>query len=244
MAQQLFALSDDIDIAALARRFAQTGRVQVPDVLTQESARNLRALLATKTEWGLATKAGEETAIQTLHPKRPQPGDRQKLADIYAATEDAAKRGDYAFRYAFYPILDAFNEGWDRGGPHDILLEHINADPMMELVRALTGFSGLTKADAQATLYAPGHFLGVHSDSHVEEGWRVAYVLNMTVDEWRPEWGGYLAFLDAGGDIEEAFLPRFNTLNLLRVPQSHMVTQIPSFAPVGRHAVTGWFRDR
>ncbi|OZA59360.1 MAG: hypothetical protein B7X78_08485 [Sphingomonadales bacterium 39-62-4] len=84
----------------------------------------------------------------------------------------------------------------------------------------------------------------MHNDSHVMEGWRVAYVLNLTSADWQPDWGGYLNFLDEDGDVICGWKPRFNTLNLLRVPQLHQVTYVPPFAPRARYAITGWLRDR
>jgi SM-20-related protein len=68
--------------------------------------------------------------------------------------------------------------------------------------------------------------------------------LNMCTVDWRPEWGGYLMFLDSAGDITSGWKPRFNTLNLFRVPQSHMVSYVAPFAAFARFAITGWFRDR
>jgi Rps23 Pro-64 3,4-dihydroxylase Tpa1-like proline 4-hydroxylase len=78
----------------------------------------------------------------------------------------------------------------------------------------------------------------------VAEGWEVAYVLNLAREDWHPDWGGYLLFLDEEGDVIEGFRPRFNALNLFRVPQSHSVSYVPPFAPIGRMAVTGWLRSR
>jgi Rps23 Pro-64 3,4-dihydroxylase Tpa1-like proline 4-hydroxylase len=100
------------------------------------------------------------------------------------------------------------------------------------------------KGDAQATLYGPNHFLSMHDDSHMAEGWRVAYVMNFCGADWRPDWGGYLMFYDEHGDAVAGFRPRFNALNMFRVPQKHNVTYVPPFAPVARFAITGWFRDR
>lgn len=70
------------------------------------------------------------------------------------------------------------------------------------------------------------------------------YSQNMTKVEWRPDFGGYLLFLNEDGDIEQGFRPRFNALNLFAVPQKHCVSYVPPFAPMGRFAITGWFRDR
>jgi Rps23 Pro-64 3,4-dihydroxylase Tpa1-like proline 4-hydroxylase len=154
------------------------------------------------------------------------------------------RSGDYAFIYARYPMLDAYLEQWGEHEGLDLLVEHINSEPMLELVREVTGISEIGKADAQATLFAPNHFLSLHDDSHVAEGWRVAYVMNFCQEEWRPDWGGYLLFYDEDGDVTAGFKPRFNTLNMFRVPARHSVSYVPPFAPVGRFAVTGWFRDR
>ena len=156
-----------------------------------------------------------------------------------------AMRGqDYAFTFARYPILDAYLQQRAPGGPHDILLEHINDTPFLDLVRGITGISELRKADAQATLFAPGQFLAQHDDSHVAEGWRIAYVLSLAPADWRPDWGGYLMFYDTDGDVVAGYRPRFNALNLFAVPASHAVSYVAPFAPVGRLSITGWFRDR
>jgi Rps23 Pro-64 3,4-dihydroxylase Tpa1-like proline 4-hydroxylase len=151
---------------------------------------------------------------------------------------------EYAFIYGQYRMLDAYREGWREHEALDLLVEHINSEPLLDLVRDVTGIRELVKGDAQATLYGPNHFLAVHDDSHVEEGWRIAYVMNFCAEEWRPDWGGYLLFFDEDGDVVAGFKPRFNALNMFRVPARHNVSYVPPFAPVARFAITGWFRDR
>jgi Rps23 Pro-64 3,4-dihydroxylase Tpa1-like proline 4-hydroxylase len=151
---------------------------------------------------------------------------------------------DYAFLYAQYPMVRAYLEKWGEHPALDALLEHINDVPLLSLVREVTGMEQLVKGDAQATLYGPNHFLAMHDDSHMAEGWRVAYVMNFCAEDWRPDWGGYLMFYDEHGDAVGGFRPRFNALNMFRVPQKHNVTYVPPFAPVARFAITGWFRDR
>lgn len=240
---RLFDLNPDLDRAGCAARFATHGRVQIRDLLTHESATNIQAILAQETRWGIAWKAGERGPEQlrdaALRAMRPE--DQRA---IIALIHQAAARGDYAVRYTQYPMLDAYLQQWAPGGPHDLLLEHLNDAPFLDLVRSVTGMPELVKADAQATMYGPGDFLSVHNDSHVDEGWKVAYVLNLAIPDWKPDWGGYLNFLDEAGDVIEGWRPRFNALNLLRVPQLHQVTYVPPFAPRGRYAITGWFRDR
>ncbi|MGB3806827.1 MAG: 2OG-Fe(II) oxygenase family protein [Erythrobacter sp.] len=240
--KKLFELNPTLDRETLARRFAETGRLQVRDVLTNESARELATVLGRATPWGMATGAGDEKRKSFRMEEVRSTEGAKRVNEAAMEAQQMSARGEYGFRFAHYPIVAAIQEGWDPGGAHEVLLEHLNAPEFMGFVRDLTGIDALVKADGQATLYAPNHYLGRHIDSHVAEGWEVAYVLNFAPPDWHPDWGGYLLFLDEDGDVVEGFKPRFNALNLFKVPQVHLVSYVPPFAPIGRFAVTGWLR--
>lgn len=239
---RLLDINPALDRPSLAAAFAKTGRVQIRDVLTQESARNLHQVISRQTPWGLAWQAGGDGPHNVPEPELKRMPATQQAA-IQQKLSAALQGRDYGFVYAQYPMVWAYLQGWAPGGPHEVVVELINDEPLMSLVRAVTGMDDLIKADAQATLYAPNHFLAAHDDSHVAQGWRVAYVLNLCAEDWRPEWGGYLNFYDEDGDIVQGFRPRFNALNLFAVPQKHDVGYVPPFAPLARYAITGWFRN-
>ncbi|MXO89483.1 2OG-Fe(II) oxygenase [Pontixanthobacter aquaemixtae] len=247
MSQKLFEINPDLDRKALAKQFAVNKRIQIRDVLTRETAEEIRMILSKQTQWGMAMKAGSDnpTGADQVRAEalKTQEG-QQQLQQLAQASHEAAAKGDYAFRYAHYSLVEAYLEKWNEGGPHDLILEYLNAEDFLQLVREVTGINELIKADGQATLYAPQHFLAQHTDSHVGEGWRVAYVMNFAIDDWKPDWGGYLNFFDEDGDIIQGFKPRFNALNLFAVPQAHGVSYVPPFAPLGRLAITGWLRDQ
>ena len=242
MSRELFKLNPALDRDALAAAFARDGRVQVRDLLTEETAEEIYRILAGPTPWGIAWQAGDNDKPQAIEAPalRQSPGQSR---EITGKTYKAAADRDYAFQFGRYPILNAYLEKWDEGGAYDLLIEHINAPDYLDFIRHVTGIPTISKGDAQATLFAPGHFLGRHIDSHVAEGWVVAYVMNFTKD-WQPDWGGYLNFFDEDGDIVAGYRPRFNALNMFAVPRAHAVSFVPPFAPVGRFAITGWFRDR
>lgn len=239
---RLLDINPRLDRVDLARRFAKNKRIQIRDVLTPESARNVHQILSRQTPWGIAWHAGADGPHNVPQPKLSQLP-RQEMESIQAKLAAALRGSDYGFFYAQYPMVHAYLERWAPGGPHEALVELINDAPFMSFIREVTGLDKLRKADAQATLFAPNQFLATHDDSQVAEGRQVAYVLNMCAEDWRPEWGGYLNFYDADGDVVQGFRPRFNALNLFQVPQSHSVTYVAPFAPVGRFAITGWFRD-
>ncbi len=242
--KKLFELNPALHRQKLAARFAATGRVQIRDVLTADTAREILAVLTKGTPWGMATGAGDEKRESFRLEETRSPQGQQRVNEAAMAAQSMSAQGQYGFRFAHYPILTAVQEGWHVGGPHEVLLEHLNAPDFLGLARDVTGIDELVKADGQATLFGPNHYLGRHIDSHVAEGWEVAYVLNFAPPYWHPDWGGYLTFLDEDGDIVEGFRPRFNALNLFKVPQSHLVSYVPPFAPVGRIAVTGWLRTK
>lgn len=239
----LFLLNPDLDRPALHEAFKRDGRVQVRDFLQPEAAHTVRAILEHQTRWGLSWQAGN-VGPSHLRPEQISAMTAAERQDVGRKIHESAAAGDYATRYTSYPMLDAYLNGWDRGSPQDLLLEHVNDQPFLDFARAVCGIPELVKADAQATLFAPGDFLGLHTDSHVAEGWRVAYVMNFADMDWKPDWGGYLNFLDEEGDVVAGWRPRFNALNLVKVPQRHAVTYVPPFAPPHRFAITGWLRDR
>jgi SM-20-related protein len=239
---RLFDINPTLDRPALARQFEADRRLQIRNLLTEESARNLHQVLSEQTAWGLAWQAADE-GPETIPRENLVKMTRDQLLERQQKLYSALRTRDYGFVYSQYPVLTSYQEHWQPGGPHEALMELINDEPFMTLIREVTGIPELVKADAQATLYGPGQFLAMHDDSHVAEGWQVAYVLNLCAEEWRPDWGGYLNFYDDDGDVVKGFKPRFNTLNIFQVPQRHNVSYVPPFAPVARYAVTGWFRD-
>lgn len=245
MTAQILRINPDLDRDDLARQFAADGRVQIRDVLTDEAAQKVRQILFEQTQWELGWQAGNADGPQTIdNATLVGPNAAQEAARASAATDSAAARGDYSCRFAKYPILSAYLEQRAPGGPHDQLIEDMNRPEMLDLVRQVTGIGGLVKADAQATLFSGNHFLGYHDDTNYGQGWRIAYVLGLAPDDWKPDWGGYLQFFDEEGDIVHGWRPRFNVLNLMAVPCPHAVSYVPPFAPNGRVSITGWFRDR
>jgi SM-20-related protein len=238
----LFEINPKLDRRALALEFARNRRIQVRNVLTDETAKTIFRILSQETRWGLGWQAASDGPHSVRADKLAALGPAERT-DIQRRITAAIRGRDYAFAYMQYHLVEAYLGKWAEGGVHDLLLEHINDTPFLDLVRTITGMSDLIKADGQATLYAPNQFLALHDDSHVAQGWKVAYVLNLAPPDWRPEWGGYLLFHDEEGDVVQGFKPRFNALNLFAVPQKHSVSYVPPFAPVGRFAITGWFRN-
>ena len=243
----LIRVSPTIDRATVSESFARTGRARINNFLTGGSARRVRDLLERGTPWSLVWRAGDSPP-EVIRAETLSAVTADRYDSMQTALRAAMAGRAYAFCYSTYPLVQALLERWAPGGLHEQLLADLNHPALLDLIRHVTAIPELVKADGQATLYRPGHFLASHDDAESAKGRRVAYVLNLCGDPdgdpWRAEWGGMLQFLTASGEPDESLLPRFNALNLFSVPQPHHVTSVASFAPATRYAVTGWFRDR
>ena len=242
-APPLFALNPALDRPAIAAALQANRLVQVEDFLDAAAAESLWEILSRHTPYGLAWAGDGQPGGQHLRPEQLRAMRPDQKAQMGNAAASAAAQGRFAFLYGQYPLVEAYKEQWHPGHPLYQLLEEINAPASLEFARAVSGHDDIIRADAQATVYAGGHFLTEHDDLVESEGRRLAYVLNMAKD-WKPDWGGYLNFMDGKGNVQAGFMPRFNTANLFLVPMRHNVTHVPPFAPMGRYAITGWYRNK
>jgi hypothetical protein len=235
-----FGLDPRLDVAAHAAAFAQHGRVQVPQVLAGDGALRLQRHLSREVKWTLIFNHGEQL-YELDGPARARLDARQ-FADVVRAAHDSARQG---FQYLFENVRVAESRAARRDEPGLLtrFAEFLNTPAFLELARRLTGRPEITFADAQATCYREGHFLSTHDDLVAGKNRVAAYVFSVT-PEWQPEWGGQLQFIDGDGGVVESWVPRFNALNLLRVPQPHLVSCVTPLAGAraARYSVTGGWR--
>lgn len=231
-------LNPRLDVGHWAKNFAVSRRIQIPDVLLPEAAERLYACLAHEVPWGIAFTDGE----------RPNFLDAQELAGfrqpdwlalVNKAQAHAIGERQFRFIYNSYKMVEAYKQHRDPGLILHHVLEFINSDGFLGLMRGVTGITDIHMAIAQATRYLPGHFLTAHNDIIDKENRRVAYVLNLTKG-WRADWGGLLQFTDGHEHVTDTFMPTFNSLTLFEVPMWHHVSYVSPFASQGRYAITGW----
>lgn len=235
MKPALASLSE-VDLNATAERLARAGRAQVSGFLATAYAEHLLAE-AQKAQFNVVTN-GESGHLDfpSIWVSTLQGAQARELGRRIQAT--ATTRFQYLFDNL--PIYDLAQAGHG-AQPWNDLVAFLNGEAFLGLMRRVTGEPGIALADAQLTRFRSGHFLTRHDDEAHGKNRYFAYVLSLC-PAWNADWGGLLAFHDEAGNLSEAFTPRFNTLNLLRVPQPHSVTQVSLFAGGDRLSVTGWLR--
>jgi SM-20-related protein len=239
-------LNPALDPEPWARIYARDELVQIPDVFEPALADEIERLLSQSLQWRMVfveadpSAPGGERVTQLTQADMMQlgrDGVGRKLARVMERARD-----NYGYLYDAYPMIEAYTSGWDPGHPIHALTEFINSPEYLEFGKAVTGAPVVTKADAQATRYARGHFLTRHVDEGHDRERVAAYTLGFTRN-WQPDWGGLLMLLDENMDISRAFLPRFNVLSIFNGRKVHSVSPVSPFAGGARHQITGWFRN-
>lgn len=245
MADINLELNPELDPGDYADTYARDGLVQIRDVLPDAAARAVADVLARTTPWRLVfpepdPEGGHERVVslsraelQALGPR----GVQERLGPVMSRAQ-----GNYGFLYYSYPMVSAYLNGDDPGHPLHVLTEFLNSADFLAFGRSVTGESGITKADAQATFYGRGHFLTRHTDEGHDLERRAAYTFGFT-PKWETDWGGLLMFLDDSLDVSRALLPRFNVLSLFDGRRVHSVSPVSQFAGGPRLQITGWLRD-
>jgi len=233
-----FRINPDLDVDDLARTYAADGRVRIYGLLA-EGAVELHDHLAARDDWIHLISTGE--SVIELDPVARA---RLSTAEWEAIERGAHDRARTGFQYRYQALRIPDEE--EIAGGDDLVCAFarlMQSAPMLDLLRAVTGAGGLTFTDGQATAYGSGDFLTGHDDDVAGKGRLAAYVFGLT-QNWRLEWGGLLLFHGPHDRTATALAPRFNSLDLFRVPQQHSVSEVTLAAPHRRFSVTGWLRSR
>jgi Rps23 Pro-64 3,4-dihydroxylase Tpa1-like proline 4-hydroxylase len=232
-------LNPDLDVEGLAEIYASKGRVRIQRLLEYDGVAAFYHHLNSRDDWWhlINTPDGvielDRDTRAALSPER--------AAEIEALVREGARSG-FQYRYEGLRVPnDAAELAAAAEDPLGEFARLMSSEPMLEMLRGVTGCGELAFTDGHATAYGPGDFLTGHDDNVVGKNRLAAYVFGMT-PKWRPEYGGLLLFHSADDASVEGEVPRFNTLDLFAVPQRHSVSMVTAAAPHRRFAVTGWLR--
>jgi SM-20-related protein len=235
------SLNPDIDIDLAQAGFAFQRRVQIGDIFTTDSAEAIYACLANETPWGFAWWDGD--GPQTLCKPETDVLTPARAEHIIRNVQDRAKAGHFSFAFHCHPLSPSvkIQEKWMTPPLLDDLLAYLNSRELLELVREITNCNAICAADAHAAHFAPNQFLSLQQENELGQR-RLAYTISLTKN-WREDWGGYWQFYNAQGDIVQGYKPHFNSLSLCDVSQRRSISAVPSHAPYGHLAISGWFYD-
>jgi len=231
-------LNETLDMPKLIAAFEQQKRTQVRKILPKECAVRIHNILARETPWQYTYFDGQRNNVIPL--KSYQDMDPEKRQSVADAVNLVAQKG-FAYSYQSFNFHQKIFLGELKDHPLCDVDAMLNSDEFLEFARRLVGDSEISGSDATASCYGPGHFLNIHDDQRPGYDLRAAFVLNLS-PLWRIDWGGELKFFSnrRGSELEGAYFPAFNVLNIFAVPKYHSVGPIANFAGASRYSISGW----
>jgi Rps23 Pro-64 3,4-dihydroxylase Tpa1-like proline 4-hydroxylase len=234
-----YELNPNLDLDALAKEYASERRVRIHRLLADEGAAELFDHLRTREDWWHLINS-PDGIIELDRPSRAAMAPEAR-AELEEQVHAGAVTG---FQYRYEGLRVPSREEEEQAGENPLtdFARLMSSEPMLAMLRKVTGCTELSFTDGQATAYGPGDFLTGHDDDVPGKNRLAAYVYGLT-PRWRLEWGGILLF---HGDREASVsghVPRFNTLDLFAVPQRHSVSIVTPSATERRYSVTGWLRS-
>ena len=232
-----FQINPDLDLAAIRRAYEEEGRARIYGLLSEGSVELYEHLLE-REDW--IHLIGTDNGILELEPAAKAALSRDEWAAVEAR---ALERARTQFQYRYLALRVPTPE--EERGRTDLVTEFarlMRGESMLDLLRAVTGHEEMTFTDGQATAYDHGDFLTGHDDGVAGKNRLCAYVFGLT-PYWKIEYGGVLLFHGEHDRSVSGLAPRFNSLDLFKVPQQHSVSMITPAAPHRRFTITGWLRS-
>lgn len=115
--------------------------------------------------------------------------------------------------------------------------EWITSGVGFEWLQTYTGKKLRWTNNVSATKWEPGDYLGIHDDSPQEPGWTYTIFLS---PRWAVEWGGHLIVEEETG---WRLIPSECDRMALFFDRPHLVSQIATYCPRTRYAITGWLTN-
>lgn len=222
------------------QHYAEHGWVRMTNYFDEEVIRGFSQAISTLKDdvqkWQLATLVQGQPFKACVNKYLGQPP--QVRSHFIAELLRYAQQNDFQYFYEFIRVVSEKDQApVECQGMSEVMSSESHLQTLKDLVKD----QSITQIDTQLTGYKSGHFLKRHSDDGYKAARtrKVAYVLSMS-DQWQADWGGLLHLQNDQNQIEQTFVPTYNTMILFTVPTSHFVSQVTNFCPNTRFSLTGW----
>jgi hypothetical protein len=109
----------------------------------------------------------------------------------------------------------------------------------MDWLQRIAGHRLSWTHEPTATRWKPGDYLAPHKDGTDVPIWTLTIFLSQL---WQPHWGGNLHIFDSWNDRWLYVPSDFDRLAFF-CDQTHFVSQIATYCPETRYAITGWLKN-
>lgn len=218
-----YKLNDQLDQKALAENFKKAGRVQIKDAMDAKCADTLSETIEKMAIWRSVymegdqdrSKHGQEMASMTDRRRR------EMIERAYLQARDQ-------YQYLRYDCpLDEIPNAKDPKALKDADV-YFNSDGFRDFLRTVAGSKDGELENVHARWLQREQFMTDSALATNLPDCKLWFSMDMT-RTWQPHWGGHLNFLDSDGEIEEAWSPGFNRLNIYAGGTRHSISYVTPF---------------
>lgn len=218
-----YKLNDGLKLKALAATFKKTGRVRVMDALDEKSADNLSETIETMAIWRSTFLDGETERV--ISGQEAQAMMDRRRREMRERLYTQAKEG---FQYLRYECpTDVIPDAKDPKALADADV-FFKSDGFRDFLRKIAGGKTGALENVHARWLDRDQF---RSDSSLDTDpatCKLHFAMDVT-RTWKPHWGGHLNFLASDGEIEEAWSPGFNRLQVYAGGIRHSIGYVAPF---------------
>ncbi len=232
-----FSFAQQPDVSAGQKTYKEVGVARFAPVLGEDQLRPFLESFTGVPDWVMAYIVGDdERSLSAEAVGAMSPDERQALSN--EINKNAGKQPGYVHQRV--PV-DKIAEH-RTGAPHPMfdMRDFIRSDAVGTLVKDVTGRDDITNVTVDIYTYGPNQFLNHNIGSAGDPKRRIGYELTLSAN-WRPDFGGYLAFYDALGNHAPGLGPAYNCLTLWDASKGYAITPIAPYCPFMRFSVGGWF---
>lgn len=218
-----YKINKELNLKTLAAAFKKAGRVQVKDALEDKSADTLSETIEKKAIWLSVFLDGEKARAVSGQQAKSLTNRRQRdmMQKIYFQARDS-------FQYVHFECpLDKIPDSQEPDGLKDADV-FFKSDGFRDFLRGVAGVKTGELEDVRARWLQREQFMTDSALATNLPDCKLWFSMDVT-RKWRPHWGGHLNFLDSDGEIEQAWSPGFNRLNIYAGGTRHSISYVTPF---------------
>ena len=218
-----YHLNPNLDLEALAEGFKKSNRVQVKNALDEKSADALSETIEKMAIWRWVFLDRNSEWVMSSEQVNQMTERRRK--ELMQRLFLQAREG---FQYLRFECpTDEIPDAKDPKALTDADV-FFKSNDFRDFLRAVSGEKDGEPRGLHARWLNREKFMADSALATDRPDCKLYFSMDVT-RTWRPNWGGQLMFLDDDGEIEEAWAPAFNRLNIYSASARHFINYVAPY---------------
>lgn len=221
----------------LASQFQAKSRLQVENFLDPKDAEKVFEMVNSCRHFKFKYNEGDKEVF--VKPMELKGMTERRLREFGNRIFNTAQKGQFQYTYYSCPLSRETLSENQKLKPFGEVLDFLDGKDMQNFLKTVTG-EKVTGANAEVQWFKTDSFQTTGDGLHRREKRVLGYALEMTKD-WNEDAGGVRFFKSKNGEVEDFYIPKFNSLTLFKVPMKNSISYITGYATGLKLSISGWF---